>query len=157
MTPAARVDAWSTFPARLAVAARAAMGGPVPDGEWGPAEVVRHLIAVEREVLQARLTSLENEVEPGWSWTEPGLEPGLEDAPLDAILERFAAARARSVAIVAGFDDAAWARTGIHDTFGRLDVAGLIGITADHDDEHLAGLGGTAVQIKPRAPRAGGA
>lgn len=156
MTRSTHVDAWSTFPGRLAVAARAAMGGPVPEGEWGPAEVVRHLIAVEREVVQARLSSLESEGVPRWSWTEPGLEPGLDEAPLAAILERFAEARARSVAIVAAFDDAAWARTGIHDTFGRLDVAGLIGITADHDDEHLAGLGGTTVQIKPRAPRAEG-
>lgn len=156
MTREALLDAWSSFPDRLAVAARASAARPTADGEWGPEEVVRHLIAVEHAVLRARLTSLETEAEPHWSWTEPGLEPGLDDAPLDALLERFRASRAQSVATVAGFDAAAWARTGVHATFGRLDVVGLIGITADHDVEHLAGLGAIADPTEPRALRAGG-
>jgi hypothetical protein len=33
-----------------------------------------------------------------------------------------------------------WARTGTHDTFGVLDVAGLMEKALDHDDEHLASL-----------------
>jgi len=35
---------------------------------------------------------------------------------------------------------AGWARTGTHDTFGVLDVAGLMEKALDHDDEHLASL-----------------
>jgi hypothetical protein len=41
---------------------------------------------------------------------------------------------------VAAFDDAGWARTGVHATYGRLDVAALLRLAADHDDEHLAAL-----------------
>jgi hypothetical protein len=33
-----------------------------------------------------------------------------------------------------------WARTGTHDTYGVLDVAALMAVAADHDDEHLASL-----------------
>ena len=42
------VAAFAAFPARLAAAAEAAVDVPVPAGEWGPSEVVRHLVAVER-------------------------------------------------------------------------------------------------------------
>ena len=39
------------------------------------------------------------------------------------------------------FDDYdGWDRTGVHETYGRLDVAGLLRVAIDHDEEHLAGL-----------------
>ena len=116
------------FPPRFAAAATAAESRAVPAGEWGPSEIGRHLIAVEREVWWTRFASIVEEDEPHWAWTEPGLEPGLEGVPLADILERYAVARARSVAILDAFDEAAWARTGVHATYGRLDVVGLLGI-----------------------------
>jgi DinB superfamily len=134
---------FAVYPDRLAEAAEGAQTRPVPDGEWGPSEVVRHLIAVEREVWWARFASLATEGEPQWSWMEPGLEPGLEGAPLAEILARFADARGHSVAILDGFDAPAWARTGVHATFGRLDALGLLRIVTGHDAEHLRGLAET--------------
>jgi DinB superfamily len=131
---------FAAFPDRLAEAAEGAQTRPVADGEWGPAEVVRHLIAVEREVWWMRFGSLAAEDEPQWSWMEPGLEPGLQGAPLAEVLTRFADARGHSVAILDGFDAATWARTGVHATFGRLDALGLLAIVTDHDAEHLRGL-----------------
>ena len=56
-------------------------------------------------------------------------------------LETFAALRSGTLARVAGLDEAGWARAGTHATYGRLDVAGLLGVVVDHDEEHLAGLG----------------
>ena len=51
MTRDELVETFAGFPDRFAAAARAAAdGGRSPDGEWGPSEIVRHLIAVEREV-----------------------------------------------------------------------------------------------------------
>ena len=46
------VEAFAAFPARLAAAAKAGVAEwrPFPEGEWGPIETVRHLIAVEQEV-----------------------------------------------------------------------------------------------------------
>jgi hypothetical protein len=141
MSRAELVEAFAGFPDRFAAPARAAETRPFPDGEWGPSEIARHLIAVEREVWWTRFASILEEDEPRWSWMEPGLEPGLEDATLDEVLARHAEVRAHSVSILNGFDEAAWARTGVHATFGRLDVLGLLGIVTDHDAEHLASLG----------------
>jgi hypothetical protein len=134
------LEAFAAFPQRLGSAARAAAGAPVAAGEWGPAEVVRHLFAVEREVWQARLAQVAVEDDPQWGWTEPGPEPGLDGASLDTILAAFAAARAMTHAMVTALDDAGWRRFGTHATYGVLDVAGLLGLAIDHDREHLAGI-----------------
>jgi hypothetical protein len=37
-------------------------------------------------------------------------------------------------------DEAGWARSGTHATYGALDVAGLLRVAADHDDDHIAVL-----------------
>ena len=134
------VETFAGFPDRFAGAARAAETQPIAEGEWGPSEIARHLIAVEREVWWPRFASIVEEDEPHWAWTEPGLEPGLEGRPLAEILEGFSAARAKSVTILAGVDAAAWARTGVHATYGRLDASGLLRIVTDHDAEHLTSL-----------------
>jgi hypothetical protein len=132
------VVAFAGFPEQLAAAARAARDRPVAEGEWGPAEVVRHLIAVEDEVWRSRLERLAAEDRPHWPWTEPGLAPGFDGAPLDAILAVFTSARAETAATVRVLDDTGWARTGTHDTYGVLDVAALLRLAIAHDREHLA-------------------
>jgi hypothetical protein len=140
MERAERLAALAGFPDRVAAAARAAADRPVPAGEWGPEQVVRHLIAVERDVHQARFADLDREAKPHWSWAEPGPWPGEPGLSLDALLDRFVAARAATLATLAAMDDAAWERHGVHETFGRLDVAGLVRNAVDHDEEHLHGL-----------------
>jgi DinB superfamily len=134
------VERFASFPGRLADAARAAQDRPVPAGEWTPAEVVRHLMAVEGEVWLARLASLAAGGEPHWSRAEPGPLPGFDDTSLDDILELFGRLRSSTVDFLGMFDDTAWARTGVHATYGRLDVAGLLRLAIDHDEEHLRGL-----------------
>jgi hypothetical protein len=134
------VETFAGFPGTLAVAARAAADRPVVDGEWGPAEVVRHLIAVEDEVWQSRLAHLAAEDRPHWTWTEPGLAPGFDGAQLDQVLAVFAAARGETAATVRVLDDPGWARIGTHDTYGILDIEALLRIAVDHDAEHLASL-----------------
>lgn len=144
MSRAELVGAFAGFPARLgdAVRATAAADRPVVAGEWGPSEVVRHLLAVEGEVWQSRLAHVAADDDPQWAWTEPGLAPGFEDAPIEAILAGFAAARARTVATVRALDESGWMRHGTHATYGRLDVAGLLRLATDHDAEHLRALEG---------------
>ena len=43
-------------------------------------------------------------------------------------------------ALAAQLDEAGWARTGRHATFGQLDAEGLLRLAVDHDEEHLGGL-----------------
>ncbi len=134
------VVAFAGYPVRLAVAARAAAVGAERPGEWTPTEVVRHLIAVEDRVWQARLAQLAIDDRPEWAWTEPGPAVELDGVSLATALATFATARAETVATLRGLDDAAWSRTGVHATYGPLDVAGLLRLAIDHDEEHLAGF-----------------
>ena len=134
-------------PARIASVARRvaeakpeSRGETAPSGQWTARDVVAHLAAVETVVFQARLDQLAAGEDPVWAWTEPGPLDAPEAATLEGALEVFAARRAATVARVTGLDEAGWARSGTHATYGRLDVAGLLGVVVDHDDEHLAGL-----------------
>ena len=133
-------DRLAAVPERLAAAARAASPDPPADGEWTPAEIVRHLIAVEQLDWQVRLRQLETEEHPRWQWAEPGQWLGAPGASLDDVLQVHARQRAATLAIVDALGPAAWSRTGTHETFGVLDVAALLSVAADHDDEHLASL-----------------
>jgi hypothetical protein len=135
------VVALTAFPGRLEAAARAAATRPTPAGEWGPSEVVRHLIACETDVHQARITDLATLDEPRWEWAEPGPWPGEPGLALEALLERFASLRAATIATVAALDDAGWARTGTHTRLGSWNVSGLLANAVAHDEEHLSGLG----------------
>ena len=140
MTRNELVETFAGFPDRLSVATLAAADRPVAAGEWSPAEIVRHLIAVEAEVWQTRLARLAAEDRPHWPWTEPGLAPGFDGAPLDDVLAAFATARSATAATVQSLDDVGWARSGTHDTYGVLDVAALLRLAIDHDREHLASV-----------------
>lgn len=134
-------DGFAAFPDRLVAAAvGTAAERPVPAGEWTTEQVVRHLIAVDELVHQVRLRDLAASGEAHWRWTEPGPWEGEPGASLDRVLDRFASTRAATVTLARSLDDEAWARTGIHETFGRLDAAGVLREAAKHDEEHLAGL-----------------
>ena len=140
MSRAELIASLAGFPDRLASAARTAAGRPVPEGEWSPDEVVRHLIAVETDVHQARLADLAAHDAPIWAWAEPGPWPGEPELSLEALLDRFAVLRAATRATLDPLDTAGWARTGTHTRLGVWDVEALVRNAVDHDAEHLRGL-----------------
>lgn len=136
------------FPGRLAEMARRvaaaddAVGGP-PQGEWSARENVAHLVAVERAVWHARLdglSTLPSGEAAAWSWVEPGPADEPDVATLESALALFARERASTLARLDALDEAGWARTGVHATYGRLDVVGLLALAADHDDEHITNM-----------------
>jgi hypothetical protein len=130
----------AAFPAALAEAARAAPQDAPKPGEWAPIEIVRHLIAVEDEVWHRRIGQLRDEEHPRWRWVEPGQWSGSPEAGLEDVLTVHDRVRSATLAMLDDLGPDVWARTGTHDTFGVLDVAGLMSVAADHDDEHLASL-----------------
>jgi hypothetical protein len=134
------VEHLADFPVRLSSAAKEAADAPRVEGEWTPEQVVRHLIAVETQVHQARLLDVAVHDTPAWTWTEPGPWEGEPDLDLDGVLARFSELRAATVARIRALDDDGWRRSGRHATYGTLDVAGLLRLATDHDDEHLRGL-----------------
>lgn len=133
-------DRLAAVPGELAEVARSSPQESPAPGEWTPTQVVRHLIAVEEQVWQVRLRQLETEDHPRWAWVEPDQWLGATGAGLEEVLVTHAAARASTLAILDALGPDGWARTGTHDTFGVLDVAGLMAKAADHDDEHIASL-----------------
>jgi hypothetical protein len=142
VTPAERaalVERFRAGPKQVAglAPAAASRSGQKPEG-WSEREIVAHLVRVDEEVFQVRLRDLRGPTEPQWSWVEPGAEPG--GATLDALVARFTAVREATIADLAGLDDAGWARSGVHSTYGRLDVRALLGIAIDHDRDHIAEL-----------------
>ena len=64
------------------------------------------------------------------------------DASLESLLDTYRAARSRTVAMLTALDEPGWARTGTHETFGVLDISGLLSRAIDHDEEHLRSLAG---------------
>jgi DinB family protein len=130
----------ATFPETVGAAARGAAERPAPPGEWTPEQVARHLIAVETDVHQSRFRDLATQDSPSWTWQEPGPWPGDPELDLDGVLARFGALRSETVAGYRALDDAGWARTGRHATFGEVDAEGLLRLAVEHDEEHLAGL-----------------
>jgi hypothetical protein len=133
-------EALAAVPARLAAAACGALARRVPDGEWSPPDVVRHLIAVEAEVWHARLDQLATEPNPHWPWTEPDRWLERPDASLDDLLGVHASRRGETLARLDALDDAGWRRSGTHATYGVLDVLAMLRILLDHDEEHIAAL-----------------
>ena len=131
----------AAFPAALSDAARAAPPEAPAPGEWTPIEIVRHLIAVEEEVWHRRLGQLQIEEHPHWQWVEPGQWLGAPAAGLEEVLVTHTRVRSATLALLDALGPDGWARTGTHDTYGELDVAGLMTVAADHDAEHLASLG----------------
>jgi DinB family protein len=126
---------------RIETAARAAeRNDDLAPGEWSAQQIILHLVAVETEVFQARLDDLETRDEPLWSWVEPGTADAPDSATLDDAIARLGACRATTLHRIAELDEAGWSRAGTHETYGILNVGGLLGLAYDHDLEHLATL-----------------
>jgi hypothetical protein len=130
----------SAAPARFAAAAATRPVADPRPGEWTAQQIVLHLVAVELEVFQQRLRELHQAAVPTWTWVEPGPASREPDETIAQSLDRFAAARARTLEVVGSLDEAGWLRFGEHATLGPLDVGALLARAGDHDAEHLAGL-----------------
>ncbi len=124
------------------VLARAAPGAldarPRPD-EWSARENLAHL-ARHHAVFVARLRRLLAEDRPAlgrYRAEEDPDWPAWAALPLDEALERLRALRAELVALVRALSPAESARTGVHPTFGELDVAGWLDFFLLHEAHHL--------------------
>ena len=134
------VAALTGFPGWLAAVARAAAIRPTPPGEWTSAKVIRHLIACETDVHQARiadLATLTTRAGPGRSLVHGRASRSSRWMRCSS---GYTTLRAATIAAVAALDDAGWARTGLTPArLGVWDVAGLLANAVAHDEEHLAG------------------
>jgi len=111
---------------------------PRPE-EWSAREHLAHL-ARHHAVFLGRLRRLLAEDRPalGRYRAEDDPEwPAWAGLPLDEILARLRAVRSELLALVRGLSPTESARTGLHPTFGELDVAGWLEFILLHEAHHL--------------------
>ena len=141
--PASLVGRLTTQLESLAfVLARAAPGAlearPRPE-EWSARENLAHL-ARHHAVFIARLRRLLAEDRPAlgrYRAEEDPDWPAWAALPLDEVVARLRALRAELIALVGALSQTASARTGLHPTFGELDVAGWLDFFLLHEAHHL--------------------
>jgi hypothetical protein len=124
------------------ILARSAPGAldarPRPD-EWSARENLAHL-ARHHAVFLDRLRRLLVEERPalGRYRAEDDAEwPAWAALPPDEIVGRLRTLRAELVALVRGLSPADATRTGLHPTFGEMDVAGWLEFFLLHEAHHL--------------------
>lgn len=108
--------------------------------EWAPNEILAHLRDVELEVNLPRLHSILNQENPFLAGkdTDPWAEERVyiqQNGP--QALQRFIAARMKSMDLLDHLPPEAWERTARHAIFGPTRLSELVGISAAHDRLHL--------------------
>jgi hypothetical protein len=123
----------------LARATPAALDARPRPGEWSARENLAHL-ARHHAVFLDRLRRLLTENRPALGRYRAEDDPewaAWAALPPDEILDRLRALRGELVAAVRCLSPAESARTGLHPTFGELDVAGWLGFFLLHEAHHL--------------------
>jgi phytoene dehydrogenase-like protein len=111
---------------------------PRPE-EWSARENLAHL-ARHHAIFLARLRRLLAEDRPAlgrYRAEEDPEWPAWAALPLDEVLDRLRALRAELVGLVRSLSPAESARTGLHPTFGEMDVAGWLDFFLLHEAHHL--------------------
>jgi len=111
---------------------------PRPE-EWSARENLAHL-ARHHAVFLERLRRLLTEDRPplGRYRAEEDPEwPAWAPLPADEVVRRLRALRAELVGLVRSLSPAQAARTGLHPTFGEMDVAGWLNFFLLHEAHHL--------------------
>jgi hypothetical protein len=145
LTRAQLIDELAAMPERLhsLVAGRGATALQHPlDGGWSALQVCWHM----RDIVQVYGMRfkwmvldddpfLPNYDEDRWVEESPDTV-----ADLDAVLQEIAAYRAETARLLRSLDDAAWRRTGRHETIGALVLEPYVHHEYAHEEQHLAQL-----------------
>ena len=123
----------------LARATPAVLDARPRPGEWSARENLAHL-ARHHAVFLDRLRRLVTEDRPALGRYRAEDDPewaSWQTLPPDELLTRLRALRAELVASVRSLSPGDSARTGVHPTFGEMDVAGWLGFFLLHEAHHL--------------------
>jgi hypothetical protein len=111
---------------------------PRPE-EWSARENLAHL-ARHHAVFLARLRRLLAEDRPAlgrYRAEEDPDWPAWAALPLNEVLHRLQSLRAELIGLAGALSETESARTGLHPTFGELDVAGWLDFFLLHEAHHL--------------------
>ena len=136
------IDALSETPGRLNQLLKDwTAAGPRSNEEWGPAEVVAHLLDVERLYrghMQEILRRREGAVLHQFDEQRTAREHDYAASDLALSLGEFAAERGETMSLLINLALKDWDRAGILDPEGQLSIEDLAERLVDHDAEHLA-------------------
>jgi uncharacterized damage-inducible protein DinB len=145
----------ATTPTRLRrllanVAGEQAARSPRPE-DWAALEVLRHLLAGDRDTFLPRLHRIAAEDRPAFAGVrEPS---GPDGADAGDLLDAFAETRGRAVAFLEALEPAGWLREVTSPSRGRLTVEAYAVSMVDHDREHMRQLNGLRLLLGLRALR----
>lgn len=103
-------------------------------GEWSIGEVVRHLVAGDRDTFLPRLRRMVAEERPVF---DSSGSAGPDGSDLPTLLGAFESARRAAVGVLRSLDAAGWERQGVSPSRGALTIADYALTMAEHDLEHL--------------------
>lgn len=135
------IDALSETPRRLQTALVAYEPGARSTEVWGPAEILAHLVDVEklqRGRIQTILGSREAPYLRAWNQEAAARERDYASADLQAALGEFARERGETISLLMNLAIKDWDRTGIHEELGEISVEDITERLMDHDAEHVA-------------------
>jgi hypothetical protein len=128
-------------PSQLKAAAETA--GAPPEGEWGAAEVLAHMAAIDNlwaERLGQLLHEKEPRTRPGGSGKAAQVQEQLMGGTVADNLDAFNTARGEIVSLLMGLSLRDWERIGHHDSAGEISIADVVETIVDHDADHIAQL-----------------
>jgi uncharacterized damage-inducible protein DinB len=111
---------------------------PAP-GKWSAIEIACHLRDADR-LYQERVTKTAFSERPAyWMMDNERVAAKLKYREADpaAVLKELKRRREDLVSLSRALPDASWQRTGLHPKRGELTLEKLLGVIADHDDNHL--------------------
>ncbi|MGA7669297.1 MAG: DinB family protein [Nitrolancea sp.] len=104
--------------------------------DWGPPQVVAHLVDVDKLFRTRVQTMLSQETPYLKSW-HPEVGPEGVAQELRPQLEAFANERGELISLLMNLPLKGWERTGVHDEHGHITVEELIEVLINHDENHL--------------------
>lgn len=113
-------------------------------GEWSPATILGHLSQVDSQVWLARLELMltaqaQGEPAPGFVWWEPDPKATAEqfgNASVEEAAAILMASRTNMLTRLRELSPEQWNAGATHDTWGEIDVTGLLMQALAHDEEH---------------------
>ena len=108
---------------------------PAP-GEWSAVNVLQHLIDVEPVFAERAGAIMAGQPFPAFD-QDRGAELGKPVDDISALIDRWAALRARSLEVLAGVGPDDLGRTGVHAELGEVTLANLLCEWGGHDLMHM--------------------